>query len=360
MDKYIVYQTTNLINNHIYIGVHKTKNPEIFDGYLGNGIYINQDYTYKYAKTKLQQAVCEYGPKNFKRTTIQIFDNENDAYTLESQLVDLSFLQRNDVYNMVVGGLMQDYRNIPTYQYDINTGNYLTSFESIKEAANFVGVNPGSLREGIVCKRKIKGFFWTTYKVDKIDLSQFNTNFKNIRPVSLYSKEGEFIKTYDNCSQLGNAISIHSGEVLRAAKLGYLIGKSYYVSFLQEKSFDIAKTKYLKIRKVYKYDSAGNFIKEYNTQEEAEQENFGSNITKSVKHKTLDKNGYIWSLEKVECLQKPSKNYKKRIGRFDDQLNLLEEFDSGTACAKIWGKGVWHCLKGEYPKHKGYIFKQID
>ena len=32
--KYIVYQTINKINNKIYIEVHKTENPEVFDGYL--------------------------------------------------------------------------------------------------------------------------------------------------------------------------------------------------------------------------------------------------------------------------------------------------------------------------------------
>ena len=54
---WIVYQTTNLVNNKIYIGVHKTKNPFEFDGYLGNGIYINQSATYIYAKTKMEAAV---------------------------------------------------------------------------------------------------------------------------------------------------------------------------------------------------------------------------------------------------------------------------------------------------------------
>ena len=31
--KYIVYQTTSKINNKIYIGVHKTENPDVFDGF---------------------------------------------------------------------------------------------------------------------------------------------------------------------------------------------------------------------------------------------------------------------------------------------------------------------------------------
>ena len=42
--KYIVYLTTNLKSqidgiNRIYVGVHGTENPNIFDGYIGCGIY---------------------------------------------------------------------------------------------------------------------------------------------------------------------------------------------------------------------------------------------------------------------------------------------------------------------------------
>ena len=33
-DKYIVYLTMNLVNKKIYVGVHKTKTPYKFDGYL--------------------------------------------------------------------------------------------------------------------------------------------------------------------------------------------------------------------------------------------------------------------------------------------------------------------------------------
>ena len=59
--KYIVYLTTNKINNKIYIGVHETENPEVFDGYIGCGAYINKPATYNKNKTHLHNAILKYG-----------------------------------------------------------------------------------------------------------------------------------------------------------------------------------------------------------------------------------------------------------------------------------------------------------
>ena len=63
--KYIVYITKNLVNNILYIGVHQTKDPEIFDGYIGCGVYINKPSSYAKPKTPFQYAVKKYGPKQF-------------------------------------------------------------------------------------------------------------------------------------------------------------------------------------------------------------------------------------------------------------------------------------------------------
>jgi hypothetical protein len=101
--KYIVYCTTNIINNKIYVGVHKTENPDIFDGYIGCGIYVTQPYTYQHAKTNLQYAVKKHGVNNFKRQILATFDDAESAYLLESDIVNYNFLERNDVYNMMVG-----------------------------------------------------------------------------------------------------------------------------------------------------------------------------------------------------------------------------------------------------------------
>ena len=68
--KYIVYKTTNLINNKIYIGVHRT-NIDRFYLYFGCGCYKKDQK--KKVTTGFPAALRKYGWKNFKRETLFVF-----------------------------------------------------------------------------------------------------------------------------------------------------------------------------------------------------------------------------------------------------------------------------------------------
>lgn len=153
--KYIVYQTVNKINNKIYIGVHGTEMDE-FDGYIGNGVSIYRPATYMNPKTPFQYAVKKYGIKNFIRTTIKEFENEEDAYKLEEQLVNEQFLKREDVYNLALGGRITELANPrkKVYMYDLN-GNFEREFDSVNSAGRFLnpkakgaGHLPRAIKEG--------------------------------------------------------------------------------------------------------------------------------------------------------------------------------------------------------------------
>lgn len=89
MKYYTIYQTTNLINNKIYIGLHATDN--INDGYLGSGIF-------------LKKAFKKYGYTNFKKEILYVFDNKKDMITKEKEIVNEDFILRKDTYNMSKGG----------------------------------------------------------------------------------------------------------------------------------------------------------------------------------------------------------------------------------------------------------------
>lgn len=85
---YILYQTRCLVNDKIYIGVHNGKS----ESYLGSG-------------TAISAAIRKYGPDKFVRETIGEFETAAEAFSAEHELVTEEFVNREDNYNMQVGGL---------------------------------------------------------------------------------------------------------------------------------------------------------------------------------------------------------------------------------------------------------------
>jgi group I intron endonuclease len=86
---YYLYQITNLVNNKIYVGIHKTKN--LNDGYMGSGKVI-------------KSAIEKYGIGNFKKDILETFEDDEAMYAREKEFVNAEFLLREDVYNLRRGG----------------------------------------------------------------------------------------------------------------------------------------------------------------------------------------------------------------------------------------------------------------
>lgn len=89
MTYYIIYKITNLLNDKIYVGFHKTE--DIYDDYMGSGKLI-------------KEAITEFGVQIFKKDIIAIFDNKDDAEALEAEIVNKDFVLRDDTYNLSIGG----------------------------------------------------------------------------------------------------------------------------------------------------------------------------------------------------------------------------------------------------------------
>ena len=356
--KVIVYCTTNIINKYIYIGVHVCKS-EKFDGYIGCGVYINQPSTYNHPKTAFQYAVQKYGPSNFKRVTIKEFDNENDAYMLESEIVNEEFISRKDVYNQVIGGNGGDLakNSIPCYQYDLN-GNYLASYDSQQKAA--IAVNRGFSVIKYAIKNKVKSanYYWSLEKLEKLDLSNFKTDSNKI-PVFQYSYTGEYDCCYESVSDAARVNNVASTNISRACKLGYKCNNKYF-SYEFNSNFTKVRTETVRGKHIYQYSLKGEFIKEFNSCNQAEKElNLKRGLSTAVKLGRVF-GGFQWSLEKLEKLEsKEIFNKARKVGQYDLQGNLIKIFNTVTECTKEFS-GCRHVLQGRNKTSGGFIFKYID
>lgn len=134
--KFIVYETVNKKNHKRYIGVHKCEDYDDF--YLGSGNLI-------------KQAIQKYGKDNFYRHILFVFDNAQDAFAKEAELVNDEVITSDKYYNLALGGIGNT--------SGIKTDNLLSKsvichqtgqvFTSISEVAKNLDVSISSISKAI-------------------------------------------------------------------------------------------------------------------------------------------------------------------------------------------------------------------
>ena len=90
-ETFTVYLITNLINKKIYIGAHKHHVKEKLKAYMGTSDYVSSD-------------IIVFGIDSFSKEIIFAYDNEDEMYAKEGEIVDANFISREDTYNMILGG----------------------------------------------------------------------------------------------------------------------------------------------------------------------------------------------------------------------------------------------------------------
>lgn len=355
--KTIVYLTINNKNRKIYIGIHETENPDKFDGYLGNGVSIYKPSSILHPKTPFQSAVKKYGFDAFSRVTLFICDTREEAENIERFLVNENFIGRSDTYNITLGGDTPPLLNKIIYQYSLS-GNYLRSFNSIKEASNYVHIHESAIGHAVLYGNMSGEFYWSDVKVDKLDIS--NKPAIQKKSTYLYTSNGLFFMEFKSIADAARYLDVNFSSIQKAIKLGTKISK-YFIS---NTKFDIYPIKSLERRKnndpIYQYDLEGNFLRSFKNSKEA----CGLKQNRLSNAINLNQNcgGYFWSWEKVNKLEVPQNfnpHKKRKVGRYDFEGNLLEVFDTVRECRKQYAN-VSKVLKGTASHCKGFMFKYIE
>jgi hypothetical protein len=158
---YTIYKITNQVDGKIYIGSHKTKNLD--DNYMGSGKY-------------LKRAQEKHGIENFVKEILFVFDNPDDMYAKEAEIVTEDFITTNNTYNMKVGGF-------GGWDFVNSTGKNLYYDEN----GNIANGNPQNLHSAKVIKEMlIRQNRWDDYR---LNLSEKQKKYQQINGNAFLGKK---------------------------------------------------------------------------------------------------------------------------------------------------------------------------
>lgn len=357
--KYIVYCTTNLVNNKTYIGVHGTENVDKFDGYLGCGVKITMPSTFMNPKTAFQYAVKKYGVKNFKRITLYVFDKAEDAYNKEKELVDEDFIKQDTNYNMILGG-GSERPTEPIYQFDDN-GNLVKKWNTLTEAAEFFNCPNKSFKNAILYKEKLFDYFWS--RENFINRKEYSNGTPK-KPVYKYTQGGKLIAEFNSITECAKLEDKKIISLITAIQGECLVNKQYYYSFTLTDEFKPKPRISLRGKKFYLYSLQGEYLQEFENCKEL-QEFMGVKSYSSVHDIIFRRNGlykeYQIKLEKFDKIDSVEKRCtKKKVDVFDKTGKLLGTYDSIAEATKAHNarlSSVNRVLRGLANTTAGCVFK---
>lgn len=358
--KYIVYLTLNNVNNKIYIGIHKTKDPYKFDGYLGNGVDIHDRASYFKPKTPFQYAVKKYGPKNFIRKTIKVCDTLEQAKFWETCLVDQEFLNRADTYNVALGGGYPPPCSKVIYQYTLS-GEFIQQWSSIIEASICFNCSSASIGKAVLNKTPSVGYLWTDIKYDFVDVETFKINANKL-VTYLYDNNGNYLQEFESVTKCAEFLDVKADKISTGARGKYKVN-NHYVSFIKYDVYPLPKKINHKTDKLYQYGMDGKFIKEWENYSQVKLFfNKNLNIHSSIKLGNTCA-GFQWSWTKVpnmkNLIKSPLSKQKRKVGKYSLKGELIEIFESVCA-AKRDTCGAPGVLGKQRKTAGGFIWKYIE
>lgn len=351
--KYIVYCTTCTESGKIYIGVHGTENPEIFDGYIGNGLKVG--YSIKNPHTAFQHAIKKYGYSKFKRSTLYVFDNKIEAYNKEAEIVTLDFVKRRDNYNVSIGGIQAGIVYDSLYQYDIN-GNFIREWDSVKETVEYYGCNSNRFNMAIKDKRSAFNCFWSKEYVEKLDVSQYRKSKHS--EIYCYEENGDFYSLYESVKDIMDDFGFTKASIEDACSHKRPLKGYYFISDFTN-IYNLIKIRTLIYsltdKSVSRYKD-GIIVQTYPSLTNAAKE---CHISQSEIKKSIANQDGIWSYGYNQKFKGNITPTPIKVEQYDLEGNLIKVWDSISSCAKEHPK-VKEVLCGGRNHTHGFTFKIIE
>lgn len=148
-------------NNHIVYKVQNKQSGEVYIGATTNSIRQRQlDHTARSNRGEqgyFHESMATYGPEAFTWTQIDTANSIDELAQKEKEYI-LLYDSKDNGYNSDVGGGVKK----TVYQYSIQDGSLINTFDCLDSAANAVSANKRSISS--VClgvNKTCKGYYWS-------------------------------------------------------------------------------------------------------------------------------------------------------------------------------------------------------
>ncbi len=200
-----IYKSVNKLTNKVYIGSTARS--------LRQRIKDHLQKARNNIGGRFQEAIETYGPEAFEWTVIDTAGNANELAEKEKQYI-LQFKAQQEGYNADRGGGFQ--KNI--YQYDLETGVILSTFPSLSEAAESVGVDRRTISKACLGEIKnCRGYSWSYNLADNYS-SEVD---QRKRKVSQFNEIGSFLRSHGSVAEASAATGINRSSIAKCCRGAY-------------------------------------------------------------------------------------------------------------------------------------------
>lgn len=202
MNSYIIYKAENTFTNEVYIGATtKTLDERINDHLLKSMNGSNVCF---------HKAINKFSSKTFVWSVIDTAYSTNELAKKEIEYIYLYDSLKNG-YNSDKGGGIKK----TVYQFNIETGALINSYEDLSSAANAVNANNKSISNACLHYNKTcKGYIWSY----SCTLELTSTLDERKKAVSQSSLTGDFIVSYESASEASRKTGISKTCITRCCR----------------------------------------------------------------------------------------------------------------------------------------------
>ena len=283
-----IYCYRNKLTNERYVGV--TNQTQIKRAGKNGKKYIEEGY-------KFGKAIEKYGWENFEYSVLESTENEYKASDLERYYISIfNTTEEGFGYNGNKGGTTSTSK--PIIQYTID-GERINEFSTAKEAENSTLIKSTLILS--CCNKRIKmagGYIWRYKGQEDQYLEEKDiTPFSGERPVTQLSLTNEILGFYGSAKEAEEATGALRSKICMCCKGKRKTAGGYKWEYTDGFGLkDMYGPTPSKVYRIQQYDLQGNFIAEFESQNDAHRKTgfSASMIGECCRGKRKIACGYIW------------------------------------------------------------------